>query len=144
MLHLHISAKTNQKLTCLTPLATNRTPNRIAIRMENRMCRRPLTCTRSPFVLPTPATSLPYLRLTACTSMDDSDYNDKTTTTNNINNNNNNNNSRAVDSTGARLNKILCSVLSVLCKKTLEKRMDYTCVLRVSVFCAFSICFFNV
>jgi hypothetical protein len=34
--------KKNQKLTCSTPLAANRTPNRMGIRMENRICRRPL------------------------------------------------------------------------------------------------------
>jgi hypothetical protein len=43
MVCLNISAKNIQKLTCLTPLAANRTPNRIGIRVENRTCRRPLT-----------------------------------------------------------------------------------------------------
>jgi hypothetical protein len=33
----------NQKLTCWTPLAANRTPNRMGIRMENRTCRQPLS-----------------------------------------------------------------------------------------------------
>jgi hypothetical protein len=42
MVYLHISAKNNQKLTCLTPLAANRKPNRMVIRMENRTFRRPL------------------------------------------------------------------------------------------------------
>jgi hypothetical protein len=42
MVCLHISAKNNQKSTCLTSLAANRTPNRMRIRLENRMCRRPL------------------------------------------------------------------------------------------------------
>jgi hypothetical protein len=42
MVCLHISAKKNQKLTCLTPLAANRTPNRMEIRMENSTCRQPL------------------------------------------------------------------------------------------------------
>jgi hypothetical protein len=32
----------NQKITCWTPLAANRTPNRMGIRMENRTCRQPL------------------------------------------------------------------------------------------------------
>jgi hypothetical protein len=40
---LHISAKTNQKFTCGTPLTANRTPNRTAIRTQNHACRRPLT-----------------------------------------------------------------------------------------------------
>jgi hypothetical protein len=40
---LHISAKKNQKLPCWTPLAANRTPNRMGIRMGNRTCRQPLT-----------------------------------------------------------------------------------------------------
>jgi hypothetical protein len=42
MVFLHISAKKNQKLTCWTPLAANRTPNRMGIRMGNRTCRQPL------------------------------------------------------------------------------------------------------
>jgi hypothetical protein len=40
MVCLLISAK---KITCLTPLAANRTPKRTGIRLENRTCRRPLT-----------------------------------------------------------------------------------------------------
>jgi hypothetical protein len=43
MVCLHISAKTQSKLTCLTPLAANRTPNRMRIRMGNRTCRQPLS-----------------------------------------------------------------------------------------------------
>jgi hypothetical protein len=43
MVCLHISANKNKKLTCLTPLAANRTPNRMGISMGNRTCRRPLT-----------------------------------------------------------------------------------------------------
>jgi hypothetical protein len=42
MVCFHISAKNNQNLTCFTPLAANRTPNRMGIRMGNRTCRRPL------------------------------------------------------------------------------------------------------
>jgi hypothetical protein len=42
MVRFHISAKKNQKLTGWTPLAANRTPNRMGIRMENRTCRQPL------------------------------------------------------------------------------------------------------
>jgi hypothetical protein len=42
MVRFHISAKKNQKFTCWTPLAANRTPNRMDIRMENRTCRQPL------------------------------------------------------------------------------------------------------
>jgi hypothetical protein len=38
---IHIST-TNQKLTCLTPLAANRRQNRMPIRTQNRTCRRPL------------------------------------------------------------------------------------------------------
>jgi hypothetical protein len=38
---LHISAKTNRKFTCKTPLTANRTPNRTAIRTQNHACRRP-------------------------------------------------------------------------------------------------------
>jgi hypothetical protein len=41
LLQWHISAKTNQKFTCLTPLAANRTRNRTRIRIQNRTCRRP-------------------------------------------------------------------------------------------------------
>jgi hypothetical protein len=43
MVRFHISAQNNQKLTCWTPLAANRTPNRMGIRMENLSCRQPLT-----------------------------------------------------------------------------------------------------
>jgi hypothetical protein len=43
MVRFHISAQKNQKLTCWTPLATNRTPNCMGICMENRTCRQPLT-----------------------------------------------------------------------------------------------------
>jgi hypothetical protein len=39
---LQNSAKKNHKLTCLTPLAANRTPNRMGIRMGNRTCGQPL------------------------------------------------------------------------------------------------------
>jgi hypothetical protein len=35
----HISANTKEKITCWTPLAANRTPNRLGICMENRTCR---------------------------------------------------------------------------------------------------------
>jgi hypothetical protein len=42
MVCFHISAKNNQKVTCFTPLAANRPPNRMGIRMENRTCRLPL------------------------------------------------------------------------------------------------------
>jgi hypothetical protein len=42
MVLFHISETKNQKLICLTPLAANRTPNRMGIRMENRTCRQPL------------------------------------------------------------------------------------------------------
>jgi hypothetical protein len=42
MVCLHILTKKTQRLTCWTPLAANRTLNRIGIRMENRTCRRPL------------------------------------------------------------------------------------------------------
>jgi hypothetical protein len=42
MVCLHISSKTNQKFTCGTPLAANRTPNRTPILTQNRTCRRPL------------------------------------------------------------------------------------------------------
>jgi hypothetical protein len=42
MAWLHISAKINQKLTFWTPLAANRTPNRIPIRTQNRTCRQTL------------------------------------------------------------------------------------------------------
>jgi hypothetical protein len=42
MVCLHISRETNQKLTCGTPLAANRTPNRMPIRTQNHTCRRPL------------------------------------------------------------------------------------------------------
>jgi hypothetical protein len=44
MVCLYISSKKIQKLTCWTPLAANRTPNRAGIRMENCTCRRPLSC----------------------------------------------------------------------------------------------------
>jgi hypothetical protein len=59
MVRFHISAKNNQKLTCWTPLAANRTPNRMGIRMENRTCRQPLTtvltsCATSPLPRPSP------------------------------------------------------------------------------------------
>jgi hypothetical protein len=40
---LHISAKMDQKLNRERPLARNRTSNRMAIRIQNRTCRRPLT-----------------------------------------------------------------------------------------------------
>jgi hypothetical protein len=43
MVRFHISAQKIQKLTCLTPLAANRTPNRMGIRMENRTCGQPLS-----------------------------------------------------------------------------------------------------
>jgi hypothetical protein len=39
---LHISAKTNQKLVCWTPLSANRTLNRTLIRTQNRTSGRPL------------------------------------------------------------------------------------------------------
>jgi hypothetical protein len=39
MIYLHISAKKVQKLTCWTPLAADRIPNRT----QNRTCRQPLT-----------------------------------------------------------------------------------------------------
>jgi hypothetical protein len=37
-----ISSKTNRKLSYGTPLAVHCTPNRTAIRTQNRTCRRPL------------------------------------------------------------------------------------------------------
>jgi hypothetical protein len=43
MVCLHISAKTNRKLTCGTPLAANRIPNCTPIRTQNGTCRRPLS-----------------------------------------------------------------------------------------------------
>jgi hypothetical protein len=43
MVRFHIFSQKNQKITCWTPLAANRTPNRMGIRMENRTCRQPLT-----------------------------------------------------------------------------------------------------
>jgi hypothetical protein len=47
MVRFHISAKKNPKLTCWTPLAANRKPNRMGIRMEIRTCRQPLTLSLS-------------------------------------------------------------------------------------------------
>jgi hypothetical protein len=40
MVHFHISAKKNKKLACWTPLAANRSPNRMEIRMENRFAAK--------------------------------------------------------------------------------------------------------
>jgi hypothetical protein len=60
---IHISAKQNQKLTCWTPLAANRTPNRMQIRKQNRTCRRSLRLTQHcQFVQQPglPGASIPY------------------------------------------------------------------------------------
>jgi hypothetical protein len=52
MVCLHISAKIDQKLNHQRPLAINRTSNRMAIRTQNRTCRRPLTAAPRTCVCP--------------------------------------------------------------------------------------------
>jgi hypothetical protein len=48
MVCLHVSSKINQKLTCGTPLAANRIPNRRPIRTQNHRCGRGLLIRQFP------------------------------------------------------------------------------------------------